>query len=280
MEQNLSSLNLTTECYKTLKSSGFTYVKDINETEDSKEWVDLTLVPVTKTALDIYCNDNESGTIYTFNGAFDELLENELVPGNVVEICGEPGSGKSQICFQLCINVQLPKWIGGKEGNALYLCTNYNFSTERLKELGEEILKKLSCSGDSKKRKLSPIYFTTVIYLQKWLHHNKIRLLIIDCITPIIQQLDYTEKRHFMYNLFVNIQKLAIEYGFVVIITNNVTLRTKSVNNTYKTPALGEAYFHRVNTRVLLERKSPNYFKATLKKSTIKKQSSVLFNFS
>lgn len=99
MEQNLSSLNLTTECYKTLKSSGFTYVKDINETEDSKEWVDLTLVSVTKTALDIYCNDNESGTIYTFNGAFDELLENELVPGNVVEICGEPGSGKSQIWY-------------------------------------------------------------------------------------------------------------------------------------------------------------------------------------
>lgn len=64
-------------------------------------------------------------------------------------------------------------------------------------ELGEEILKKLSCSGDSKKRKLSPIYFSmdtilknirhiqinscnellaTVIYLQKWLHHNKVSI--------------------------------------------------------------------------------------------------------
>ncbi|GJQ73540.1 hypothetical protein Trydic_g13890 [Trypoxylus dichotomus] len=288
MEQNLSSLNITRENYERLNSLGFINVNEIKDTETVKQWPELTFVPTTKTALDVYCENSESGRLYTFNKELDELLEDELIPGNIIEICGEPGTGKTQVCFLLSINVQLPKWVGGKEGGALYLCTNYNFSTERLKELSRNMLRSLAAMQISKERRSSLNSFSidtilknihhiqintfdefiaTVVYLQKWLKCNKVCLLVIDCITPIIQQLDYTEKRHFIYNFFGKIQKLATEYGFVVIITNNITLRAKSIDNAYKTPALGEAYFHRINSRILLERPSGRYFKATMEKS-------------
>ena len=53
--------------------------------------------------------------------AIDEILGGGLETQTITEVYGEYGSGKSQICHQLCVNVQLPVERGGLGGGALYV---------------------------------------------------------------------------------------------------------------------------------------------------------------
>ena len=46
----------------------------------------------------------------------DHFLDVVFGLGEVTEICGLCSTGKTQICFQLCLNVQVPKVFGGVEG--------------------------------------------------------------------------------------------------------------------------------------------------------------------
>jgi hypothetical protein len=49
----------------------------------------------------------------------DRLLDGGLETQTIPEFYGEFGTGKSQICHQLCVNVQLPPERGGLSGTAL-----------------------------------------------------------------------------------------------------------------------------------------------------------------
>lgn len=46
----------------------------------------------------------------------DAFLHGGLRPFGITEVAGEAGAGKSQICMQLCANVQLPVSLGGLGG--------------------------------------------------------------------------------------------------------------------------------------------------------------------
>ena len=59
----------------------------------------------------------------TGSRALDELLGGGLETQTITEFYGEYGSGKSQMCHQLCVNVQLPQDGGGLEAGALYIDT-------------------------------------------------------------------------------------------------------------------------------------------------------------
>ena len=55
----------------------------------------------------------------------------------VLELVGEYGTGKTQICHTLCATVQLPKNEGGLSGNAIYIDTEGTFRPERLSQIVE-----------------------------------------------------------------------------------------------------------------------------------------------
>lgn len=67
--------------------------------------------------------------------ALDNITRNGLPIRGIVEIVGESGCGKSQICLQLSLNVQLPLSIGGLEKSAVYICTEDAFPSKRLVQL-------------------------------------------------------------------------------------------------------------------------------------------------
>jgi len=59
----------------------------------------------------------------TGSKAVDKMVDGGLETQTITEFYGEYGSGKSQFCHQLCVNVQLPPERGGLSGSALYVDT-------------------------------------------------------------------------------------------------------------------------------------------------------------
>lgn len=60
---------------------------------------------------------------------------------------GESGSGKTQFCFQLAINTQLPNVQGGLNGEVIFIDTENTFSSDRLIEMININLQNLALSG-------------------------------------------------------------------------------------------------------------------------------------
>lgn len=63
----------------------------------------------------------DSKRIATFSRDLDMLLGGGVPIGSLFEICGAPGVGKTQLCMQLAVSVQLPAAFGGLGGQSLYI---------------------------------------------------------------------------------------------------------------------------------------------------------------
>src|SRR3989338_3051247 len=66
------------------------------------------------------------GKISTGSKELDALLGGGIETQGITEAYGQFGSGKSQLCFQASVMVQLPKEKGGLAGNALYVDTEHS----------------------------------------------------------------------------------------------------------------------------------------------------------
>ena len=75
--------------------------------------------------------------ITTGSQELDDSLGGGIETGSLIEFFGEYRTGKTQICHQLCVNVQLPKEKGGLEGRALYIDTEGTFRPERIIQMSE-----------------------------------------------------------------------------------------------------------------------------------------------
>ena len=71
--------------------------------------------------------------------AIDKIIDGGLETQTITEFYGEYGSGKSQICHQLCVNVQLPPERGGLNGSALYVDTENTFRLERIVQMAKHL---------------------------------------------------------------------------------------------------------------------------------------------
>lgn len=58
----------------------------------------------------------------------DNFLHGGILSRGITEITGESAAGKTQLCIQLCLTVQLPGEIGGL-GGGIYIHTLQNFES-------------------------------------------------------------------------------------------------------------------------------------------------------
>ena len=75
--------------------------------------------------------------ITTGSEKIDELIGGGVEVGGITEFFGEYRTGKTQLCHQLCVNVQLPRSEGGLGGRALYIDTEGTFRPERLIQMAQ-----------------------------------------------------------------------------------------------------------------------------------------------
>jgi len=75
----------------------------------------------------------------TGSTALNELLGGGIETQSITEIAGANGSGKSQLCQQLCVNVQLPIEQGGfgPDAGVLFIDTEKTFRGERVRQMAE-----------------------------------------------------------------------------------------------------------------------------------------------
>src|SRR3989344_6648628 len=90
-----------------------------------------------KTASDLQERRKEVGMITTSSKSLDDLLGGGVETQAITEAFGAFGSGKSQIGFQLAVNVQLPKSEGGLNGRCIFIDTESTFRPERITQLAE-----------------------------------------------------------------------------------------------------------------------------------------------
>ncbi|KAM8781856.1 DNA repair protein XRCC3 isoform 2-T2 [Rhynchonycteris naso] len=65
----------------------------------------------------------------------DALLRGGLPLDGITELAGRSSAGKTQLALQLCLAVQFPRWLGGLEAGAVYICTEDVFPDKRLQQL-------------------------------------------------------------------------------------------------------------------------------------------------
>ncbi|MEM3137525.1 MAG: helix-hairpin-helix domain-containing protein, partial [Thermofilaceae archaeon] len=73
------------------------------------------------TAREFYEERKNIAYISTGVKALDDLLEGGIETRAITELIGEFGAGKTQLCHQLAVMVQLPRERGGLSGKALYI---------------------------------------------------------------------------------------------------------------------------------------------------------------
>ncbi|MHA1556391.1 MAG: hypothetical protein ACTSPM_05580 [Candidatus Heimdallarchaeota archaeon] len=89
-------------------------------------------------AADLLLKEKQKLRISTGSNNLDELLGGGIYTGEITEISGEFATGKTQICFQLSVNVQLPAIQGGLEGSVYYIDTEGTFSSTRVAQIASE----------------------------------------------------------------------------------------------------------------------------------------------
>ncbi|KAF7275264.1 hypothetical protein GWI33_012033 [Rhynchophorus ferrugineus] len=292
MEHHITCLNLSSSDIKKLKSAGYNYCTDLRESVLNSQQIDLPQVPLTKSALLELEEELKNGFILSYNADLDQVLQDEISPKRITELTGLPGTGKSQISFQLCVTVQLPKIHGGLEGEAVYINTNNNLASHRIRQLAERFLSQIASLGlnsditSSIENIMKHIYvfkcydfidlLATVKYFEEFLKGKRIKLIVIDSISNPIRGVCQEERINILHSILSDLQLLSSKFNFAIVITNDYTVRIYN-NETLYVPSFGDGLQHRVNSRIVLSKKG-NIHYAELVKSIIKPYTKVAFN--
>lgn len=198
----------------------------------------------------------------TGSSMLDKLLGGGIESQSITEFYGEYGSGKSQICHQLCVNVQLPTEQGGLDGAALYIDTENTFRTERIFQMAQSL-------GLDPEEAIKKIIFAEAftsdhqIFLlenaDKVIKENNVRVIIVDSLTShfrseylgreMLQERQQKLNKH-MHMLI----KLARGFNAVAVVTNQVMSKPDVFFGEAIHPVGGHIVAHTSHTRVFLRK--------------------------
>jgi len=183
-----------------------------------------------ETAEQVYERRKEISKITTGSKSFNELLGGGVETMAITEMYGKFASGKSQLGFQLAVNVQKPVEEGGLGGAVLFVDSEATFRPERITQLAE-------AQGLDPQTVRNNIHIARaensdhqIILIEKaeeMIKEKNIRLIVIDSLTSHFRA-DYLGRgalgeRQQKLNKHVHmLQKLAEKYNLAVYVTNQV----------------------------------------------------------
>jgi DNA repair protein RadA len=198
----------------------------------------------------------------TGSSMLDKLLGGGIESQSITEFYGEFGSGKSQICHQLCINVQLPPEQGGLGGAALYIDTENTFRTERIFQMAqnlglepEEALKKIIFA----EAYTSDHQMFLLENADKVIKENGVRLIIVDSLTSHFRS-EYlgremlAERQQKLNKHLHRLIRLARGFNAAAVVTNQVMSKPDVFFGNAVHPVGGHIVAHTSHTRVFLRK--------------------------
>jgi len=198
----------------------------------------------------------------TGSSMLDKLLGGGIESQSITEFYGEYGSGKSQICHQLCVNVQLPPEQGGLGGAALYVDTENTFRTERIfqmaKNLGldpEEVIKNIIFA----EAYTSDHQMFLLENADKVIKENGVRLIIVDSLTSHFRS-EYlgremlAERQQKLNKHMHRLIRLARGFNAAAVVTNQVMSKPDVFFGDAVHPVGGHIVAHTSHTRVFLRK--------------------------
>jgi len=198
----------------------------------------------------------------TGSKTLDDLLAGGLETQTITEFYGEYGSGKSQMCHQLCVNVQLPPERGGLNGAALYVDTENTFRTERVVQMAQNL--GLDPESVAKNIIFAEAYTSDhQMFLlnnaDKIVKENNIRLIIVDSVTAHFRS-EYlgremlAERQQKINKHLHRLIRLARAFNTVAVVTNQVMAKPDVFFGNAVHPIGGHIVAHTSHTRLFLRK--------------------------
>ncbi|CAG8518666.1 14317_t:CDS:2 [Acaulospora colombiana] len=207
--------------------------------------------------------DGTHRALSTGDKQIDKIIGGGILSKGITEIVGESSVGKTQLCLQLCLTVQLPEKLGGLNGGAVYISTEGNFHL-RLSDLETQ-------------RNVLDNQLSILI------SSNNIRLIVIDSVTANFRTFETTEIPNFrqraleISQMGIQLKEISDRFNAPVVCVNQVS-DNFIIDETYgeddsdahyeynyyqkqlligdgtKVPALGLMWSSVINARIVLSR--------------------------
>jgi DNA repair protein RadA len=196
--------------------------------------------------------------------ALDKLINGGLETQTITEFYGEYGSGKSQFCHQLCVNVQLPPEQGGLGGGALYVDTENTFHLERIIQMAthlgldpEQVVKNIIYAEAF----TSDHQMFLLENADEIIKANNIKLIIVDSLTAHFRSeyigREMLASRQQKLNKHMHkLISLARAFNAVAVVTNQVMAKPDQFFGDATHPIGGHIVGHTSHTRIYLRRAS------------------------
>src|SRR5512147_1908057 len=196
--------------------------------------------------------------------ALDKILDGGLETQTITEFYGEYGSGKSQVCHQLCVNVQLPPDRGGLNGCALYVDTENTFRLERIVQMAK-------FAGLDPEQAVKNIIYAEAytsdhqMFLlenaDEIIKANNIKLIIVDSLTAHFRSeyigREMLASRQQKLNKHMHkLISLARAFNAIAVVTNQVMAKPDQFFGDAIHPIGGNIVGHTSHTRIYLRRAS------------------------
>lgn len=218
-------------------------------------------------ATTLYHKRKNIGKISTGSKNFDFLLGGGIETKSITEVCGEYGTGKTQLCHTACVTVQQDYSNGGLKGNALYVDTENTFRPERIETISK--LRKLDSFKILDNVVVAKAYSSSHHELilseaGKVIDSHNIKLLIIDSIISLYRSefiglSALSERQQRLNKLVHTVMRIAETFEIAVLLTNQVQSSPDSVfsGNSFKA-AGGNVMAHSSTYRIFLRRSGRN----------------------
>ena len=227
--------------------------------------------------------------VVTFCRSLDDALGGGVAPRSVLEVVGAPGTGKTQLCLQVCVDAAIPVEFHGPGGGAVYVDADGSFSPERCAAIAREMVRHVKrlarrkrpregreapaeTPGEAAARaaaaKLDVDAVLEGITVFRALDHADVfhalaraealcadggcKVLVVDSVAAHLRSLDVDVggRARLLARLSLDLAAIANRHDVAVLVTNQLTTKLHAGNQIL--PALGEAWSHAPDLRVLL----------------------------
>ena len=207
------------------------------------------------------------GKITTGSQGLDDLLGGGVETQAITELFGEFGSGKTQICHQLAVNVQMPRDMGGLGGVVIVIDTENTFRPERIIQMAEakdldakEVLKNIFVAQAYNSNHQMLLVDNAKELANKLKREGKeVRLLVVDSLTShfraeYVGRGTLADRQQKLNRHLHDLMKFGDLFNAAIVVTNQVQAKPDTFYGDPTRPVGGHIVAHTATFRIYLRK--------------------------